>query len=252
MAIGLDLGVARENATNVSELPDLHALERVEDKALWALAFAKDKMGTSYLSSAEISTMLSDVFEMSTDVPAIRMALSRGGKLVHTKNFGSVRKFSIMKAGRKQLAGAASRAAIIIDPQKPHQGILQISDLLGGLSGLIRVCDPYLDRKTLEITPMMPDRCEIRFLSNHPKDGPEFARHLKAYKVEHPNLQIRTMPPGRIHDRYLITDHELWSIGHSLNAIGSKQTIIARLGEEIRTEMERAFECLWNNATVLG
>jgi hypothetical protein len=99
---------------------------------------------------------------------------------------------------------------------------------------------------------MIPDISEVRFLSDSPKDGPAFLRHLKAYRIEHPNLQVRAILPGQIHDRYLITAQNMWSIGHSLNAIGSKQTIVAKVGEDVRKEMEKSFDSMWATATVLA
>jgi hypothetical protein len=247
----LDLAAAKNRANDLSGLPDLLALERVEGQALWALAFMKDKVGVDYLSAAEISSILADVFEMSADESAVRMALSRAGGKVHSMLFGRTRKFSIMKPGREYLAAASSESAIIVDPQKPHRAIVRISELFGGLSGIVRICDPYLDKKTLEVTAMLPNRCDVRFLSVPPKDGPTFLRHLKAYRVEHPNLEIRCIPPGKIHDRYLITTQDMWLIGHSLNAIGSKQTFVTKLGGDVRAEVEAAFELMWAAGAVL-
>jgi hypothetical protein len=248
---GLDLATAKNRANDTSGLPDLLALERVEGQALWVLAFMKDKVGTDYLSAAEISAVLADVFELSADESAVRMALTRSGNKVHSKLFGRTKKFTIMKPGREYLAASSSDSTIIVDPQKPHRAIVQISELLGGLSGVVRICDPYLDKKTLEVTAMLPDRCDVRFLSTPPKDGPAFLRHLKAYRLEHPNLAIRCIPPGRIHDRYLITTQDMWLIGHSLNAIGSKQTLVTKLGGDVRTEIGAAFESMWAAGAVL-
>jgi len=248
---GLDLAVAKNHANDVSGLPDLHAMERVEGQALWALAFMKDKVGVDYLSAAEISAILADVFELSADESAVRMALTRSGGKVYSKRFGRTMKFSIMKSGREYLSLACSDSAIIVDPQKPHRAIVQISELFGGFSGVVKICDPYLDKKTLEVTAMLSNGCDLRFLSVPPKDGPTFLRHLKAYRVEHPNLEIHCIPPGKIHDRYLITTQDMWLIGHSLNAIGSKQTFVTKLGGDIRAEVEAAFDLMWAGGAVL-
>ena len=73
----VDLKPFEAKKNEVAHLPDLYTLERVEDKALWALLFSKDKVGIPYLSALEISTILADVFEVSVDEAAIRMALNR-------------------------------------------------------------------------------------------------------------------------------------------------------------------------------
>jgi len=248
----LDLAGLKIRSKDVADLPDIHALQRIEDKALWVLIFTKDKINVDYLSAAEVSTILSDVFEVSVDESAIRMALTRARDKVHSKDFGRTRKFSVMKPGREHLSRVTRDSVIIVDPQKPHQAIQRISDLLGTFSGTVKICDPYLDKKTLEVTAMIPDNCDVRFLSNPPKDGQTFLRHLKAYKVEHPNLQVRTISPGHIHDRYILVGQDMWLVGHSLNAIGSKQALVVKLGQNIRGEIEKWFDGTWVSAGIVA
>lgn len=247
----LDLKPFEAKKNEIDQLPDLYTLERVEHKALWVLLFSKDHAGVPYLSALEISTVLADVFEVSVSEAAIRMALSRAKNRVHVKTFGRSKKFSIMQDGRESLYEAAKDRVIIVDPSQPRTAIQKLADMFGSLAGEVKICDPYLDRKTLEVLAMIPVECVIHFLSNAQKDGRAFLRHYKAYRAERGNAEIRTILPGQIHDRYLISDREIWSIGHSLNAIGTKQTIIQKLGDDAKRELERWFDATWTSATPL-
>lgn len=147
----MDLKPFEAKKDEVAHLPDLYTLERVEDKALWALLFSKDKVGIPYVSALEISTILADVFEVSVDEAAIRMALNRAKNRVHVKSFGRSKKFSIMKDGKESLYRAAKDMVIIVDPSQPRTAIQKLADMLGSLAGEVKICDPYLDRKTLEV-----------------------------------------------------------------------------------------------------
>jgi hypothetical protein len=44
---------------------------------------------------------------------------------------------------------------------------------------------------------------------------------------------------------------DVWQV-NSLNATRSKQTIVAKVGEDIRKEMEKSFDSMWATATALA
>lgn len=249
--LAFDIGafVARRNDTN--ELPALQTIERVEDLALWVLQFSKDRVGRPYLSAKEISRILADVFEVSADEAAIRMALSRAGRKVHAQNCGGTKRFTIMQKGRDALVDASSDRVILVDPAQPRTAIQRLSDLLGGLSGTVRICDPWIDRKTFEVLAMIPEASEVRLLSTAPKDGMAFHRHYRVYKSDHKLTEIRTVPAGQLHDRYLLAGRDMWLIGHSLNAIGTKQSFVVKVGGDVPLQVEKWFDAVWTTATPL-
>jgi len=247
----LDLAAFNTKAEEAGQLSDLHSLGRVEDQALWVLMFAKDKVSVPCLSAAEISTVLADVFEVSADEGAVRMAMNRAKGKVHVKAHGRTKKFSIMKKGREAVYSAGKDTVIIVDPARPCQAISKIAKLLGAFSGAVSICDPYLDKRTLEVVNMMPQTCVIRLLSNPPRDGQAFVRYYRAYKQERENVDIRTIPPGQIHDRYILADQFVYIFGHSLNAVGTKQSLVIKLTGDVKRQLQEWFGGTWANATPL-
>lgn len=247
-----DLAQFRQKKSEVAGLPDLHALERVEDKALWCLCFSKDKVGVEYLSPAEISVILADVFEISAGEDAIRKALTRAAGKVHSRQVAHVTKFSIMKPGRESVSAAVKNRVLVVDPTQALAAVRGLEDLFGQFSGVAKICDPYLDSKTLQVLEMIPDACTIRFLSTPPRQGAAFTRAYAGYRAQHDNIEIRTIPPGKLHDRYVIVGQEMWLIGHSLNAIGTKQTFVVKLDGGIRDQIDPWFESTWRTAQILN
>lgn len=247
----IDLSLFRTKKADLDGLPDLYALDRIEDQALWCLAFAKDKAVVDYLSAGEISALLAGVFELSKSESAIRMALTRSGEKVHTRNFEGIQRFCIMKPGRDSLNAAASDGAFVVDPAQQHTAIRKIAELLGKFAGIAKLCDPYVDARTLQVLEMIPDSCSIEFLSTPPKQNANaLVRLYNAYKSQHGNLEIRTIPHGQLHDRYAIVGQDMWLIGHSLNAIGTKQAFIVKLNGDIKGQMEHTFDATWQTAQI--
>ena len=248
----LNLASFKTKKGELQDTPDVYALERVEHKALWCLWFAKDKVGIEYLSAAEISTILADIFEVSAEESAIRMALTRAREKVHTRTLRQTKRFSIMQAGRDSLDAATVNRAFVVDPAQQHTSIRKIAELLGQFTGNAKICDPYLDPRTLQVLEMIPDSCTIQFLSTPPKQNANaLLRQYNAYKNEHGNLEIRTILPGQLHDRYAIVGPNMWLIGHSLNRIGTKQTFIVKLDGDIKQQTEQNFDAAWQTAQIL-
>src|SRR5690348_1198452 len=247
----LNVGILRSKKEDLDGLPDLRALNGVENEALWCLWFAKEKADIDYLSAAEISAVLSDVFEISCKEPAIRMALMRAGAKVHIRSFGRTNKFSIMKIGRESVCSSANEQVFVVDPAQPHTAICKVAELFGGFAGRVKICDPYLDDRTLGIVAMISDSCVVQFLSTPPQNAIAFSRHYGGYRAQHRNIEIRILPAGQLHDRYVLVGQDMWLIGHSLNRIGTKQTFVVKLGGGVKQEVEKWFDLAWSSAQIL-
>ncbi len=61
------------------------------------------------------------------------------------------------------------------------------------------------------------------------------------------NISIRT--GTGLHDRFILTRGEGWSVGHSVKDFGSKHSYLAKMASSV--DAESAFDDNWNNATII-
>jgi hypothetical protein len=125
-----------------------------------------------------------------------------------------------------------------------------VEDIFGSLIGVVRICDPYADNRSLDILTQAGRADEIRFLTTTITRETAFRRDFSAFKNEHGNrLEIR-ISKYPLHDRYLISANAVWFIGTSLNGLGRKQSFIVPLGTDFKSMALPAFDRVWNTAGV--
>ena len=104
-------------SVDTSEYPDVHALTKCLDWALWVLLLAKDELHTPRLSARQIVDVLVQSTETSTSTSAVIMALNRAGNRVHVhkrSRASDTTTYEIMDAGRKYLLGLTASAVVVL------------------------------------------------------------------------------------------------------------------------------------------
>ncbi len=149
-------------------------------------------------------------------------------------------------------AGGAGGSVLLVEPERAYSGVRAFDKLLAALSGDIRICDPYVDDKTVEVLTAIRTTCQIRLLTKNVQNPARLRRHYQAYQREYGNLEIRVHPTANLHDRYIVSEQNMYLVGQSLNGIGKKQTFIVETGSDLRDQMIRYFEQLWGSATTLA
>ena len=62
-------------------------------------------------------------------------------------------------------------------------------------------------------------------------------------------VDVRRMKQSEFHDRYIITQDELWHSGPSLKDLGKKLGIVAKIGDvQTRMTIEKKFDEFWNSS----
>ena len=232
------------------DLPDIHALSRVLDRALWALANSKSE-GDDYISAAEVAKRLTDVHKIATDESAVRMAFKRAPKaLVHAKKQDGGTTYAIMKEGERYLLSVGGPRVVLIEPDKAYSSRRKVEEFFQSCTGLIRICDPYVDAKTLDPLTAVPKGSEIRLLTSNVYDSARVWREIEAYNKEYSILGVRVSQDS-LHDRYIILKEKLWLVGQSLNGLGKREAFIINLGQDMRSQMEAVFDRRWATSPVL-
>ena len=130
---------------------------------------------------------------------------------------------------------------------------MELRQLLGSATGYVKICDTYVDLKTLDILYSIPAGVIVYLLTEKTggsKRAPAFLRACKDYKVERPVFEVRK--GEGLHDRFILMENRGWSIGSSLKDFGNKFTALTPLQEKGRLDAEKIFDDLWKKARIMA
>ncbi len=120
------------------------------------------------------------------------------------------------------------------------------------LSGIVYICDPYIDERTLDFLSKIPCEAHIFLLTKLVSNPKKFKRCLDDFIREYRNinLEIRIHRGNVLHDRFIVVKGRklAYSMGISLNGIGKKDCLITELPKEIIEALTELFERRWSEA----
>ncbi len=202
----------------------------------------------SMLTPAEVSKKLLDNHGVSLHWRTIVTAFNKSKSLVTRRKKNHKFRYSILAEGRDRINGAAVDPTQIsfVDPTKAVQNVVTLHDTLSGMSGRVRVCDPYLDATSIEHL----DSCvsDVQYLTHNISDSGRLRQLLTAYKKPGRSIEVRKIGKNVLHDRYVIDKNSMLILGTSLNGFGKKHSFMIRGGQDIRATMLKAFDEHWNKA----
>jgi len=241
--------VASFATLDVSRYPDVHSYADDLDALLWVLMVVGESGVAATVTAAQASELLVEVFRR--DMTRQRAAhLLRGAKgLVAEKALGKDTTYLLLKKGVDQVLMNGG-GVLVVEPEQAFTALQRLDGILVSFKGDVLLCDPYVDDKSLTRLATIPVACRIKLLTLKVSDPAHFRGKLQAYIKQYGNLEVRTDTAGTIHDRYLIDDGTLWSLGTSLSNIGKKQSLIVKLGGDLRAVMKPGFMARWNTAKV--
>jgi len=140
---------------------------------------------------------------------------------------------------------------VVVPPGKPFTGMLKLKEILKSVRGYVKIIDPYVDETALELLLSVPEGLSIKLLTAYTGGkGKErrFKRACKRFKVERPLFEVRKCDPELIHDRFILTRTQGWSIGSSLKDFGKKLTMIKELSDHAKREAENIFDQMWEKS----
>ncbi len=140
----------------------------------------------------------------------------------------------------------------ILPPGSPFTGLMELRKLLSSADGYVKICDTYVDVKTLDILNSVPTGIPIKLLTENTggsKRAPAFLRACKDFKAERPGLEVRK--GDGLHDRFILMANRGWSVGSSLKDFGNKFSALTPLQEKGKREAEKIYDDLWKKARVL-
>ncbi len=257
-----------------SDFPDFYSYTRILDKGLWVLWVAKEKLGRKRLTASEVSSIIRDAKEVSIHPFAITQSFKRAGQKIDIHHEVGLTLYEIMKAGKDHLRTVAGEALVgesatvgavagkdevqvfyFEAGKKYTPKRLLAKDILAGLTGELRIVDPYCSERTLDCLRDIKGR-RVKFLTKLPQKARErFLRELQDFKSEYPAMEFRDYPNTDLHDRYIISTSSLVILGHSIKDLGGKESFAIILNEAISRNMVEAlsenFDRRWKQSTTL-
>lgn len=232
----------------ISDSIDIHSLDDLQLQALWVLEHLSDADKDRF-SGASIANHLVESCGISTSRQAIRYALEKEKSVVHKSKSG----YKLMEPGKKKLRSLVGDSRVIfIEPGKPFSAKnVELKKIFSSLSGQIDVSDPYIDVQTLDsVFKNIDKKHKVRILTQNVIDKPKgvFQRHLNDLRNEGYQVEVGIYSNSDMHDRYIMDSKTFWLSGNSLNHLGSKESFIVRLGEDVRQSMSATFGNRWKVA----
>ena len=213
---------------------------------LWNAKQGED--GNAWRSAGQVSRALLDDFGLSVHWRTIDALLSRHKDKVKRRKRSGRWEYVLLVGGDQHL-GRAQSPIVLIDPAEALQATVALHDLLGSLKGDIRLCDPYLDAKTMEHLDACPSSSRLSLLTQNVRDSGRLRSLLSAAQGSMAGCDVRVAPPKTLHDRYLIDDEGMIILGTSLNGFGKKQSFLIRAGADFAVAMGKEFDRIWASGT---
>jgi hypothetical protein len=139
------------STVDVSAFPPLSAMPDDSTRCLWILWIAKESLASPWLVPAQVSDELRDVYGVSVPRQRAEALLSRAkaGNIVARRVIGGRRFYQVMDTGIAAVKSVET-SVMFITPEQSLTSIRAVEDLLGTLRGHVRICDPYIDGRTLD------------------------------------------------------------------------------------------------------
>lgn len=226
---------------------------------LCVLTLAQDMLDLERMSADEIVESL-DRLGIDVSRSSLINAFNRSrGKMRSTIHDG-VTKYKAMTRGRQaveHLLEISGPKVIHIQSGEHHTARKHLQEMLAGLQGVVRMCDPYYGRQSLDVLEMIPSTCDVCFLTgttNEPQTA--ISSRVSYFQRQFPHVQIRVYPtPGDLHDRYLIEEDHFWLLGHGIKDVGNKESFIVRIksdhARDLITDLTSTFDSRWASSTPL-
>jgi hypothetical protein len=112
------------------------------------------------------------------------------------------------------------------------------------LDAYVKICDPYVSSATIRLPRYAPSSIDVLVLTDKVSDLAQIKREMSNL-----NNKIIIKRGQGLHDRFILTRGEGWSVGHSLKDFGSKNSQLMKLMDIV--DAESAFDDNWNQSSTL-
>lgn len=142
---------------------------------------------------------------------------------------------------------------VTVDRAQPFTALKRIEGIFANAKGYLKIMDKWVGERTLDFIWMVPTELPVSILTSivEKKSIGRFGMALQRLAKERKAvIELRKCEPSELHDRYIITQDELWMSGPSLKDLGiTKWGVVAKIGDATKkVEIERKFDVIWKLA----
>ncbi len=214
-----------------------------------AVLFDAKIAGDRWRSATSISRTLLEDHAIQIHWRTLQTVLTENRTLAGRRKRGRRWEFSILRQGEEKLLKAEA-PILFVDPAQALQATVSLHNFFSTLTGVIRVCDPHIDHRTVEHLDACNPSLEVRLLTRQLHDENRLRRVLAAANIQGRNLTVKVAAGAPLHDRYVIDDSQMLILGASLNGFGKKQCFVISAGTDIRAIVLPAFDTHWAAGSV--
>ncbi|PIN77393.1 hypothetical protein COV15_02115 [Candidatus Woesearchaeota archaeon CG10_big_fil_rev_8_21_14_0_10_34_12] len=202
--------------------------------SFWREGFFKDKQKTSTISNKLNGLGLN---------PGNTTDLLRKRKYLRNKNGFWIQKYPFVKSEE-------DIEVYYFEPGKPRTSRKDFVGILNNLKGDIKICDPYMNKDTLEALEELKNS-KVKFLTSSKKTNLKVSsQELIDFKVENGNVEIKGFPHDHLHDRYIVSNDRLFLLGHGFS-IRNKESFVIELpvkfAKDLIQSLSTTFDVRWKN-----
>jgi hypothetical protein len=187
---------------------------------------------------------------------AVNLFNAKKDGFVDERQEGQVKLLSLKVKGLKEVKDTLGETigvkTWLIESGKVYSGKKLVQEIvMSKIGSTAKICDPYCGARILDLISGIEHKCEIYLLTQAIEQKESFKRELTDFSKEfqHLKIEVRIFNGKNLHDRYMISDGNCWSIGSSLKDLGKKDTTITKLEDEVKYAIEEMFDKRWQEAT---
>ena len=231
-------------------LPDLHSLETERLKVFWILAEEARHNPNGLLSSYAIAQKLELIHRVHIPRHRVDAVLRKEKNTVLKRLRGKTEYWKLMRAGEVELV-SPNDIATFIDPSSAFTARRRVHEILSGLRGQLRFCDPYIDSTILDCFASCTEATSI-FVLTSKIQSVGFVADLAAFNRQFGGkMQVRSVGKQTLHDRYVIHKSGMILLGASLKDVGRTPSFVVALGQDLTNAVSTHFNQVWHSATLI-
>ena len=181
-----------------------------------------------------------------------RLDRSQSGVRVATRIRNTIKMLTNLKSKRlvyNKDIPVTREKAVVLPPGRPFTGLIELLKVLSSATEYVKVCDPWVGIKTLEVLLSVPNGIPIKLLTSESGKAKRFRSACVDFRVERSSFDVRV--GEGLHDRFILTKNQGWLLGSSIKDFGKKFSALTSLQESDTRETERIFNQLWRKAESL-
>ncbi len=154
---------------------------------------------------------------------------------------------------KEEIVPQGAIEVITVEKSQPYTALKRVESIFQNAQGFVKIMDKWIGKHTLDFTLEVPVNIPVMILTGfvEKKSKTKFSSLFdRLHKEKNGNIEIRKCEPSEFHDRFIITQNELWQSGPSFKDLGiTKWGTVSKIGSaETRKDIERRFNDLWNKS----